>query len=290
MFVHRCETCPLKTAHKQYAMITGASQGLGKAFAEECGRMGFNLVLVALPGSGLPDVALDLSNQFGVDVEYMELDLTVHGSPEVIVDWVERNRWPVAWLINNAGVGYNARFEDSTLQENETCILLNNLALVKLTHRMLPVLKRHPRPYILNVASLAAFFPMPFMPVYAPSKAFTVNFSLALRQEVRDSHVQVSVLCPNGIRTNLENREKIDSGGLVARLTCMNADEVASYAIRKMLAGQPVIIPGWINRCVAGASRFIPSSLINAVISAFWGKTARAPAQNGLPEPVLQVK
>jgi len=182
-------------------------------------------------------------------------------------------------LINNAGVGYNSRFEDSTLRENESCILLNNLALVKLTRLAMPELKRHGQAFVLNVASLAAFFPMPFMPVYAPSKSFILNFSLALREEMRDSTISVSVLCPNGIRTNPACRKKIAGHGLAARLTCMDAEQVAFCAIRHMLEGKGVIVPGFLNRALATASRFAPRSAVSAVVSAFWGKTAR---QGGL--------
>lgn len=292
MFTHKCARCPMRLLHQQYALITGSSQGLGRAFAEECARMGANLILAALPGTGLPEVARDLADRYHVQVEFMETDLTAPGSPEALVNWIERAGWPVTWLINNAGLGYNARFEDSTLQENESCILLNNLALVKITHQMLPILKGNPRGFILNVASLAAFFPMPFMPVYAPSKAFIVNFSLALREEMRGAQVNVSVLCPNGIRTNQRSRAQIEAGGLAARLTCMDADQVAAYGLQKMLEGQPVIIPGWINQIIAAAGKYTPRPIIHKVVDAFWGRTARS-AQSSPPstlEPVFQTE
>jgi short-subunit dehydrogenase len=256
---------------RRCALITGASQGLGRALAEECARRGFDLVLVALPGSGLGLVAQDVGRRYGVQAACFATDLTAPGSPEALVQWVLEKGFPVTALVNNAGVGYNSRFEDSTLRENEACILLNNLALVKLTRLLLPELRRHDRTFVLNVASLAAFFPMPFMPVYAPSKAFIVNFSLALREELRPHRVSVSVLCPNGIRTNQSCREKIAAAGLVARLTCMDADKVAAIAVRRTLAGRAVIVPGLLNRLILAVSRFVPRSTVYAVVSAFWG-------------------
>ena len=260
---------------REYALITGASQGLGRAFAEECAQRGMDLILVALPESGLGQVAQDIATRYGVQTEYLETDLTTPGSPQAVYWWIADQGLPVSVLINNAGVGYNSRFEDSTLGENETCILLNNLALVKLTRLMLPQLRRQPRAFILNVASMAAFFPMPFMPVYAPSKAFVLNFSLALREEMRDTPVSVSVLCPNGIRTNQACREKIEAHGLAARITCMDADQVAACAVQRALAGKSVIVPGLVNQSIVALARFVPRSTVCAVVSRFWGKTAR---------------
>lgn len=265
----------LAVASQTWVVVTGASQGLGRAFCDECARRGLNIVLVALPGQGLEQTAREISERYRVRTNFYETDLTAPGGPEALAQWIGDTGYDVSVLINNAGVGYNRRFEDSTLRENEVCILLNNLALVKLTRLMLPQLRRHPQAHVLNVASMAAFFPMPFMPVYAPSKAFILNFSLALRAELSGSPVSVSVLCPNGIRTNQDAIAKIEQGGLAARLTCMDPDQVAAIAIRGMLARKAVIVPGWLNQCVVAASRFVPRAAIYGVISLFWGRTAR---------------
>jgi short-subunit dehydrogenase len=259
----------------QFALITGASQGLGYAFAEEFARLGMNLILVALPGQALPESAAALSRAHNIRVDAIELDLTATDSVERLVAEVSQSSAPVSVLVNNAGVGYNRRFDQSTLRENEACILLNNLALVKLTRLMLPVLRQQPRAYLLNVASLAAFFPMPYMPVYAPSKAFITQFSLGLREELRGTPLTVSVLCPNGIRTNPENRAKIEAGGWAARLTCLDADQVARAAVHGLLHGKATIVPGALNQLIAAVGRYTPRSLVFSVVSAFWGKTAR---------------
>lgn len=259
----------------QYALITGASEGLGRAFAEECAYLGMNLALVALPASGVGQVAQDLARRHGVQAKPVEMDLTVPGSAERLAQWVSEQKLPISVLINNAGVGYNCRFEDSGLRENESCILLNNLALVQITHLMLPELKRRQRAFILNVSSMAAFFPMPYMPVYGPSKAFILGFSLALRAEMRGTPVRVSALCPNGIRTSPECRHKIDAHGLIGRLVSLDPQTVARCAIQELLAGRPVIVLGWVNRALAALGQHVPPSLACAVVSAFYGKTAR---------------
>lgn len=265
-------------------LITGASQGLGRALAEHCARLGMDLALVALPNSGLPRVAQGIALLYDVQTSYLETDLTIPGSPEALLQWLSREQLQISALINNAGVGYNSKFEDSSLSENETCILLNNLALVKITRLLLPELKRHPQAFILNVASMAAFFPMPFMPVYGSSKSFVLNFSVALREEMDDTSLSVSVLCPNGIRTNAECSQKIDSHGLIGRLVSMDPDQVAVTAMRGLFANKSVIVPGFVNRCIAALGRHAPRSIVCAVVSSFYGKTAAQPVP-GPPSP-----
>jgi short-subunit dehydrogenase len=270
----------------QCALITGGSQGLGLALAHCCAQRGLDLLLVALPDSGLDEAAEALTATYGVRCETLALDLTAADAPTAVQGWVAELGWPLAYLVNNAGVSYNSRFEDSTLAENEAVILLNNLATVKLTHLLLPELRKREHAYVLNVASLAAFFPMPFMPVYAPTKAFILGFSLALRQEMRQTPVSVSVLCPNGLRTRSDCRRKIEQHGAIGRIFCMDAAPAAEYALRQTLSGAAIIVPGALNRGLVALSRLVPRKAILAVVSAFWGKTARkgsvAPAQPAL--------
>jgi hypothetical protein len=281
MWKRRSSDASLLQPEDQVALVTGASQGLGRAFAEQCARLGMDLILVALPDSGLAELAQGIALLYGVRTDYVEMDLTAPGNPEALVQWISRQGLSVSVLINNAGVGYNSRFEDSTLGENESCILLNNLALVKITRLLLPELKRHPQAFVLNVASMAAFFPMPFMPVYGPSKTFILNFSLALREEMRGTPVSVSVLCPNGIRTNGECRQKIEAHGLIGELVSLDPDQVAACAVKGLFAEKAVIVPGFVNQVIAAVGKYAPRSIVCPVVSTFYGKTAR-PGRAGL--------
>lgn len=265
----------MKTAQGYTALVTGASQGLGRALAEECAGRGMNLVLVALPDTGMPEVATVLERGYGVSARALELDLTADDAADRIDRYLEDHAIAITHLINNAGVGYNRRFEDSTLAENEATIRLNVLSLVKLTHRLLPSLQRAPRAYILNIASLGAYFPTPYMPVYSPTKSFVLNFSLSLREELAGSTVSVSVACPNGIRTNRYCREQIELQGFAGRITCRYPDEVAREAMRGLLKGRAIIIPGIVNRVISVIGRLVPRRLIVAVISSRWGEARR---------------
>jgi short-subunit dehydrogenase len=249
-----------------YCLITGASRGLGRALAEECARAGMNLVLVALPGTDLAEAASTLGQRYGVDVRCREIDLTEPDSPDALRSWIGGQRLAVNMLINNAGIGAHGPFSESDLERNRAMISLNISALVQLTQLFLPELMRHPQAYILNVASLAAFYAMPYKPVYAPTKAFVLNFSLALRAELAGTSVTVSVLCPSGIISNEECRKLIAAQGFIGRISCHHPEEVARYALGQTLRNRAVIIPGLLNKVARVIGVFFPLSLTQLFI------------------------
>ena len=139
------------------ALITGSSQGLGRALADECAGRGMDLVLAALPDTGLPEVARIIERTHGVRVEVVEMDLAAADAPARLCARMREKVFADADALRRLGVGYNSRFGDSTLGQNETTIELNVGALVRLTHMLLPQLKQRGRAWILNVASLAAY-------------------------------------------------------------------------------------------------------------------------------------
>jgi short-subunit dehydrogenase len=261
----------MNNGNAAWTLITGSSQGLGRAFAEECAGRGMNLVLVALPDSGLNEVSRILERAHGVCVEAVEMDLAAPDAPAALCARLREKGIEIGTLINNAGVGYNGRFGDSTLRENETTIELNVGALVRLTHLLLPSMRCREKAWILNVASLAAYFPMPSMPVYSATKSLVLSFSLVLREELRRSTVGVSVLCPNGIRTNRSSRALIERQGLAGRITCRYPDEVARAGLAGLYRRKSIIVPGIVNRMLRLASGFVPRTLYMRAISRRWG-------------------
>ena len=261
----------MNEARARCALITGASQGLGRALAEECAGRGMDLVLVALARTGLCDVARILERAYGVRIETVEADLADPETPRAIDMLILEKGFAVDTLINNAGVGFTSRFAQSSEEQNECMVQLNVAGLVRLTQQMLPVLQRHRRAWILNVASLGAFFPMPLMPVYTSTKSFVLTFSQILRAELRRSGIGVSVLCPNGIRTNRITREIIARQGWAGRVTCKYPDEVARAAITGLFRGRGLIVPGAVNRALIKASPIVPRGVYMRVISRRWG-------------------
>jgi uncharacterized protein len=276
-----------------YCLITGASRGLGLALAEECARAGTALVLVALPDTGLPEVCKNLARTYGIDVEYREIDLTEPDGPDAIYRWIKERGLAVNMLINNAGIGGHGPFSESALERNRAMIDLNISALVQLTQLLLPELRRQRRAYILNVASLAAFYAMPCKPVYAPTKAFVLNFSLALRAELTGTSVTVSALCPGGIITNEECRKMIAAQGLIGRISCHHPEEVARYALRQLYRGKGIIIPGLINKLARILGAMAPLPLTQLFIRSRFtsGKAAQSAAAGyGNPAPMKEFR
>jgi short-subunit dehydrogenase len=251
--------------------------------------LGLNLILVALPETGLPEVANNLANTYGIEVEQREIDLTEPDGPEALYRWVKEQRLAVHMLINNAGIGAHGPFSESALDHNRAMINLNIIALVHLTQLFLPELKRQQRAYILNVASLAAFYAMPCKPVYASTKAFVLNFSLALRAEMDGIALKVSALCPGGIMTNEECRKLIAAQGFIGRISCHHPEEVARYALVQLLRGRAIIIPGFVNKLARIMGTLAPLPLIELFIRSRFG-SAQGMSNRDPVAPLLEIR
>ena len=153
---------------------------------------------------------------------------------------------------------------------------VNIKATMALTHLLLPELRKQEGAAVINVASLAAFYPMPAMAVYAASKSFILNFTLALRAELRDSAVRVSALCPAGMVTNRDTADQVKAQGFFGRITTWLPENVAEMAIRQALRGKAVIIPGLANRVIRLLGEAVPRRLVVNVIGKRWRSAERA--------------
>lgn len=231
-----------------YALITGASNGIGKALAEDCARRGMNVLLVALPKTDLSEIGEAIKARFGVNVKIYEADLTVKSQIDGLYNFISAHHINLTALINNAGIGYEASFETLTAEFCEKMMLLNTQAVVMLTRMFLDNLKRSDKAYIMNVSSISAFTIVPYKTMYVASKAFIYSFSRGLRIELKDTSVSVSVLCPGPVPTNQEIRQRIESHGGFGALITMEPEKLAEIAISSMLRGKAVIIPGVWNK------------------------------------------
>lgn len=243
-----------------YALITGASCGLGKALAVALAHEGKNLILVALPGQHLHRMGEELHHAYGVQVQIFEIDLTQSEnifrlSQEIL------GHFPVDCLINNAGLGGTMPFVNAPAETLDRIIRLNAEAPTLLTRLLLPELMRHPRAYILNVASMASFSPLPFKSVYSASKAYIYAFSRALREELRGTTVSVSVFHPSSILTNFAVSRRIIEQGSLGKTGVLSAGELAGIALKGMRSGRGIIIPGLNNRLNLLIALSIPSPL-----------------------------
>lgn len=237
----------MKTAeNEKYALLTGASLGLGKALAGELASRKINLLLVSLPGEGLPELGEELARSYKINVHWFETDLA---SPEAVYEissWAQN--YNVQILINNAGIGGTRAFEKASPCYLDNIIQVNVRATSMLTRLMLPVLKQNKQSYILNVASMASFSPFAFKTVYPASKAFIYSFSRGLQEELRGTGVQVSVIHPGPIKTNPDVTARIEKQGLLGKIGLITPEKLASIAIRQLLKRDSLILPGVFNK------------------------------------------
>lgn len=230
-----------------YTVITGATRGLGKAYSYECAKRGRNLILIALPKEQISDLAGDLMMHFHVEVITFEGDLTDTCFIRRTIANIKEH-YQVDVLINNAGVGGTMKFIDATDEYIDTIILLNTRALVLLTRGLLPILQKNRQAYILNVASMASFGPMPYKTVYPASKAFVYSFSRGLYAEMKGTNVFVSVVHPGGMATNEDVTKRINAYGKVIRSTILSPEKIASISIARLFKKDSLIIPGFMNK------------------------------------------
>ncbi|HYM93570.1 MAG TPA: SDR family NAD(P)-dependent oxidoreductase [Chitinophagaceae bacterium] len=252
---------------KPYTLITGASEGLGKALAIECASRGMNLILVALPGIELYQLAFYIRKKYKVLVCEFELDLSKDESCLYLWNSIQQNNIPVNMLINNAGLGSTTGFGESGFETFRKQIELNVMATSRLTHLFLPELKQHQQSYILNVSSLCVFFYLQKKQVYGATKSFIYFFSKSLRKEVKKYGTQVSVLCPGGLISNPAQYLLNRSASWIGRSAAMNPEDVAPIAIDGLLRGKERIIPGKWNRFSLLLNKLLPDWLKNRIAS-----------------------
>lgn len=249
-----------------FALVTGASSGIGRAIAEEFARKGMNLILVALPNTGIETVEESLEQKYNIKVISYCLDLTDSMAPALLLGECKRKNIHLSVLVNNAGFGNLELFGDSDLDELLQMMALNNRALVSLTHQFIPLLKESGEGYILNVGSLASVFKIPYKAVYSATKSFVYSFSAALGLELKSSNVFVSCLCPGSTLTSPRVRDILERTSGKHRLFVQTPEAVAKIAVRKLFNRQFKIVPGFHNRLLLGISWILPESITDKLL------------------------
>ncbi|MDA1164080.1 MAG: SDR family oxidoreductase [Planctomycetota bacterium] len=228
-----------------WALVTGASSGIGAEFARQLAARGMHLVLVARREDRLNELAEELDTRHGTRCEVVVVDLSVPGEGKRLFDEVASRSIDVELLINNAGFGFVGAVDDTDPGRMMEMIRLNIAALTELTYLFLPAMLKREHGGIINVASVAAFQPVAYMPVYAASKAFVLHFSEALWAECRDRNVTVQGLCPGTTAT-----EFFDIAGASGWLKKQRS-HTAAYVVRKSIKaldrGRQYAVPGLLN-------------------------------------------
>jgi uncharacterized protein len=246
------------------ALITGASSGLGEQFAYALAQRKYDLVLTARRGDRLAAVAGKARKLGAGMVEIIEADLARRDAPAEIFAKIEGLRLGIDYLVNNAGFGSSGRFESLPLERELEEIDLNIAAVVAMTRLFVPPMLARNSGTIINVASTAAFQALPFMATYAASKAFVLNFTLALAGELAGTGVKVSALCPGPVRTEFQAVANNEHGRL-PNFAYLDAETVVAQGITAAENGRSMHIAGVINFLTAQSTRLMPRSLISFV-------------------------
>jgi uncharacterized protein len=261
-WTHKQNKQPVNGGDNYYALITGASSGIGRAFAIEWAKRKKNLLLVSLPDTGLPELASEIRNTYGVDCHVLEFDLLETDVHKKVYNYARQNSLQVNVLINNAGVGFNDRFDQMPDHKISNMLMLNVMVTTSLTHIFLPDFHKLPNAYILNLASMGSFSPLPGKCVYSASKAYILYFTKGLRSELKGSNIRVSAIFPAGVPTNSHVRKRIANGGLFAKGLTISAEQVARTGIDSLLRGKVMIFPGKRVKTFFIASSIIPQGVV----------------------------
>ncbi|MBW4555198.1 MAG: SDR family oxidoreductase [Trichormus sp. ATA11-4-KO1] len=245
------------------ALITGASSGIGKAFAQELAARKTNLVLVSRSGEKLNQLAKKLQEQYTIQVDVIVKDLTEPNAPAAVFDATKAKGLTIDLLINNAGFGDYGDFAESDRERQVKIVQLNILALVDLTHKFLPLMRQRRSGSIINVSSITAFQPIPYLSVYAASKAFILSFSEALWAENRHYGVRVLVTCPGPIETNFFVEANFPPALAGNTDKAYSSEKVVRASLKALENCQPTIVMGDMKTQIRSTlARLVPRKIL----------------------------
>lgn len=246
----------------QFALITGASSGIGKSFAYLLAQKGVNLVLTARSEDKLVQIADELKAKFNINVICIKADLSEINAPQMIFDEIVKHNISIDLLINNAGIGKWTNFLDESIDSYQAMIQLNITSLMTLTQLFLPKMLQNKKGGIINIASTGALQPCPYIAVYCATKSFVLNFSESLHGEYFDKGITVTAICPGNTQTDFQKTAHANTKGM----SFESPDEVAKQSIEALLKRQNNKIIGFNNVLQSFIPRLFPrKTVINIV-------------------------
>ena len=251
------------SADSKWAVITGASSGIGKALASEFAAGGFNLFLTGRNEVALAEVAAECARRHSVETEIVPADLSTREGVESLVAALGSKPYTFDVLVNNAGFGIQGSFASTSIDENIDLLNVQLTAALTLTRKMLPAMVSRGRGRILFVASVYSFSPVPLQSVYAASKAFLLSFSSSLANELRKTGVTVTLFCPGVTQTEFRSRAGIAERNSRSGMTAEAAGRVAYI---ETLRGTHIVVPGFFNRIFVFVVRLLPPAWVPALV------------------------
>lgn len=246
-----------------WAIVTGASSGIGKALAFEFAKGGFHIFLTGRNETALEEVAAECSKSFRVSTEIFSADLSRLDSIDKLIAALALKSRTYAVLVNNAGFGIHGDFADSDIDQEMQLLNVQLAAALKLTKAVLPAMIANRNGRILNVSSVYGFAPVPHQSVYSACKSFLLSFSTSLRNELEGTGVTVTAFCPGITQSEFRNRAGISVKNTNSGMTAKAAAEIA---YNETMRGKAVVVPGIPNRLFVFASRVLPGSFFAKVV------------------------
>lgn len=271
---------------KSYLLITGATGGLGSAFSLTCAKKGYDLVLTDLSPKG-EAFARQLAEAYGVEVQYYPCDLTSDAARTELFERLSAAEMKFWGLINVAGLDYEGAYASIKRSQALTVLKVNLLANMDMTHEILQLRDSSRTFRLINVCSMAGFYPMPFKATYAATKRFLLDFSLALREEIKDFGT-VTALCPGGMPTTEECMRAIFAQGFWGWATTVDPQRVAAATLKRALRGRAIYIPGWANRLLQVLGACVPTGMKVRFVANRWRKAQAEIAERSLPGKAIQ--
>ena len=252
-----------KRGAKGWALVTGASAGIGLELARAFASRGYDLILSARSEKAIANLAREVIATYAVGARPLTADLSLPGAAEAIADAIARARIDVDVLINNAGVLFEGDFVDIPLESHLRLLEINIVAATSLTRLFLPAMLERRRGRILNVASTASFAPVPRLAVYAAAKAYILSLTESLAEELGGTGVTATALCPGITDTAMTRGSSLAKP--VPAMIVMSAKEVAAAGCAACLKGETICVPGFVNKVVAGGAPLLPRRLVRGI-------------------------
>lgn len=254
-----------------YALVTGAAKGIGKAIAAELAERNYKLLLIDLDENSLDKTAEELSAKYQVHVHTLHQDVSAPDAVQNIFAFTTPYHDQLSVVVNNAGYGINGAFEQLSLGEQLNIIDVNVKAQVKLSYTYIPILRQFPKAYLLNLASTTAYQTVPYLNIYAATKAFALSFTRGLRYELRNSNISVSALSPGSTDTDFVNRARMGQHTRrIADRFNMTAEQVAKIAVNGLFSGKAEILPGAVNKLNAWLPKFFPKVFVEKIAAGIY--------------------
>jgi short-subunit dehydrogenase len=247
-------------ADDSFALITGASSGIGECFARALARRGHNLVLSARSEDKLKQLAVDLARDHNIRAEVIVADLSERDAASQLAAALNEKHFDIGLLVNNAAFGGRGEFWKLSLERQMAMVRLNVNALAELTYLLLPAMVERGEGAIINVSSTASFQPMAYTATYAATKAFVTSFSMGLAEEVRPHGIRVVTLCPGGTRTNFFVAGNYGVRNIPGGM--QEPEEVVEDALKALERGGGLVIPRLLNKLGVFVQRFAPREAV----------------------------